>query len=146
MYIEKDDYLTLIDQEDLRTITSENADKLSRAEGRGLKEVSGYLRQRYRIDSEYKKTGGERNENIVGVVLDCVLYHLCASLAGRLGLNEIRQKRYEQAIRWLQRVSDGKDDPGIPSLTNTEEENPEENPEYFKNVRFGCMPKNDYSW
>lgn len=146
MYIEEDDYLTLIDTEDLRTITDENADKLERAERRGLKEVAGYLRQRYRIDSEYKKTGEERNENLVGIVLDCVLYHLCAGLAGRLGLNEIRQKRYEQAIKWLQRVSDGKDDPGIPSLTNTTGETPEQNPEHFKNTRWGSMPKNDYSW
>lgn len=146
MYIEPEDYLTLIQQEDLDTILHDYPGKLEKAQKRGLQEVSGYLRLRYRIESEYKKAEGQRNDNVLGIVLDCILYHLCASLPGRLGMNEIRTKRYEQAIKWLQRVSDGKDDAGIPTLTNTQEQTPEENPQRFQKIRFSSMPKTDCSW
>lgn len=148
MYLTDEDYKTLITENDLDAILEADADKRLRAEQFARDEVASYLRMRYRIGSEYEKEGTARNGNLLMKVLDCTLYHLSALMPERMGLNDLRQKRYEQAIRWLERVEGGRADAGIPALSDPEPggTDPEQSPEYYNQTRWGSLPRNDYTW
>ena len=44
---------------------------------------------------------------------DIALYHMSASLPGRMG-SEVRRERYERAVRWLEKVQSGVIVPDLP--------------------------------
>lgn len=147
MYLNELDFTTLADADDIELITNSDSDKRDRASKMALDEVRSYMRKKYRIEQEFAKTGEERNDFIVMITLDITLYHLFSMLAPRMGM-ETRQNRYDNAIKWLTGVRDGKTDPGIPSIDDPEANgtNPEDNPEMFDTFRYGSNTKNDYSW
>jgi phage gp36-like protein len=108
-----------------------------------LDEVRSYMRTKNRIDQEFSKTGDDRNDYLVLIVIDVSLYHLYSMLAPRMGI-EIKKDRYDYAIKWLKEVRDGKADPGIPSIDDPEENgtDPVTDPDYFNTVRYGKTTNN----
>lgn len=147
MYLNGLDFTTLADADDIELITNSDSDKRDRALKMALDEVRSYMRKKYRIEQEFAKTNEERNDFIIMITLDITLYHLFSMLAPRMGM-ETRQNRYDNAIKWLAGVRDGKTDPGIPSIDDplTNGTNPEDSPEMFDAFRYGSNSKNDYSW
>lgn len=62
----------------------------------------------------------ERNELITTLLIDIVLYHLNARIAFDQ-TSTLRQDRYERAIEWLEKVAEGKLNPGLPYLDANED-------------------------
>ena len=138
MYLNEIDFTTLADQEDIDIVTNADAAKRERALKMAMDEVRSYMRIRYRINHEFLKTGDDRNDYIMLIVIDLTMYHLFSMLAPRMGM-ETKKERYDAAIKWLKDVRDGKSDPGIPSVDDPLEggTDPAENPEMFDTVRYG---------
>ncbi len=138
MYLDEIDFTTLADQDDLDVVTGADARKRERALKMALDEMRSYMRIRYRINQEFAKTGDDRNDYIMLIVIDLTLYHLFSMLAPRMGM-ETKKERYDAAIRWLKDVRDGKSDPGIPTIDDPIDDgtNPVDDPGMFDNIRFG---------
>lgn len=148
MYIRSEDYYQVISREDLEALLCEGEVSRESCERITCAEVGGYFRGRYKINGEYNKTGNDRNEYIVLIVVDCCLYHMFSRIPGRISGDDVRKIRYDAALKWLRDVRDGKADPGIPSISDTTPEgiDPETNPEAFQSIRWGSMERanNDY--
>lgn len=148
MYVTEDDFLNLIAKDDFDAALEEGFTSMEAITRTACSTVRGYLYQRYRIGSEYNRTGDERNAHLVMIVCDIALYILFSSLPGRLTDEDIRKIRYDAAIKWLEQVAAGKVGAGIPTLTDPDSEgtDPEQNPEYYAGIRFGSMNrlKNNY--
>lgn len=54
---------------------------------------------------------------------------------------EIREKRYEQALKYLKDIQAGNVTPNIPTLTG-----PKGEEDYHNPVRYGSAEKNNYIW
>lgn len=132
------DFTAVVDAATLEVINQSDADKLARAEGYALEEISSYLRSRYDVAAALAATGNARNSQLVMVACDVALYHLVAWLPKRIGF-EIRQLRYERAVAWLESVQAGKASPDLPPLVDDSGQD-------VTPVRWGSMPKNDYTY
>lgn len=148
MYVVTEDYYNVISTEDLEAALYEGRVDLNRVERIAIREVSGYLRKRYRIASEFKKKGDDRNDYIVMIVIDCVLFHLFSGLPGRITDGDVRKIRYDAAKKWLREVRNGDTDPEIPSISDSESGggDPEQNPDNFHTIRWDSKPKQDNDW
>lgn len=148
MYIAEEDLLNYIAKDDLDAALDEGYASMPSISRTACSTVRNYLYQRYRIDSELKRAGDDRNAHLVMIVCDISLYILFSGLPGRLTDEDVRKVRYDAAIRWLEQVAQGKVGAGIPSLSDPDSAgtNPEENPDYYSSIRFGAQPKmiNEY--
>lgn len=106
MFLTDQDYTTVIGQKALDTITQLDASIRHQAEQTAISEAKGYLWPRYDVDAIFSAEGSQRNMRLVTTVVDIALYHLSASLPQRMG-TDVRQERYERAVKWLESVSQG---------------------------------------
>lgn len=102
-------------------------------------EITGYLRSRYDVASVFSQVGTARNPRIVLLMVDLVLYH-CHSRVAPRNIPEIREIRYEQAIKWLESVMKGFILPSLPMLED------EVNGGSLSENRLGSNPKLNHSW
>lgn len=138
-FVTEDDYI-VVGQDALKIIQQSNAENRTRAEFAAREEISGYLRERYDVAKIFAAKDIGRNMQIVLYFCDIALYHMSCWLPGRIGL-EIREKRYEQAIEWLEKVQAGKVMPELPTLTG-----PAGEEDYYNPIRYGAGQKNSYDW
>lgn len=138
-FVTEDDYI-VVGQDALKIIQQSNAENRTRAELAAREEISGYLRERYDVAKIFAAKDIGRNMQIVLYFCDIALYHMSCWLPGRIGL-EIREKRYEQAIEWLEKVQAGKVMPELPTLTG-----PAGEEDYYNPIRYGAGQKNSYDW
>ena len=115
-FLNKQDFLSLIDQATLNLLTENNNALLSEAEGRAIEEMKGYLNTRYDTTEIFDKNKA-KNSLIVMYLCDIVLCHLHARISPD-NIPELRQKRYENAKEWLQNAADGFISPLLPSKKN----------------------------
>lgn len=138
-FVTEDDYI-VVGQDALKIIQQSNTENRTRAELAAREEISGYLRERYDVAKIFAAKDIGRNMQIVLYFCDIALYHMSCWLPGRIGL-EIREKRYEQAIEWLEKVQAGKVMPELPTLTG-----PAGEEDYYNPIRYGAGQKNSYDW
>lgn len=138
-FVTEDDYI-VVGQDALKIIQQSNAENRTRAELAAREEISGYLRERYDVAKIFAAKDIGRNMQIVLYFCDIALYHMSCWLPGRIGL-EIREKRYEQAIEWLEKVQAGKVMPELPTLIG-----PAGEEDYYNPIRYGAGQKNSYDW
>lgn len=138
-FVTEDDYI-VVGQDALKIIQQSNAENRTRAELAAREEISGYLRERYDVAKIFAAKDIGRNMQIVLYFCDIALYHMSCWLPGRIGL-EIREKRYEQATEWLEKVQAGKVMPDLPTLTG-----PAGEEDYYNPIRYGAGQKNSYDW
>jgi len=136
MFLTDNDYKTLINDDDLAVIQKADTDIRAKAEAAAQEEISGYLRNRYDVDSIFDEAGDDRNPVIIIKMIDIVLYHLSASLPARLGM-ETRQLRYDETIKWLDKVNKGLINPGLPYKDADDSGNP---------IKFSSQTKTSYQW
>lgn len=87
-------------------------------------EITSYLRPRgYDVVAIFAATDTERNAQIIMLMVDIVLYHLHSNIVTR-AMPTTRQKRYDDAIAWLTRVSKGQLEPNLPRLEDDEDATP----------------------
>lgn len=129
----------MIQDEDLEIVEQSDETVRQRAELTAIEQMRGYLRSRYdvaRIFPDLIPDPDSRNQVIVMIAMDITLYHLHASVPTRL-VPEIRVKRYDDAISWLEKVQMGKVNPGLPLIGAADPGAP---------IRFGSQERCDNSW
>lgn len=136
-------------EEDYRVVAGETALKVlqqhdeairARAETVAIDEIKGYLATRYDADQVFKKTGDNRSDVIVMRTVDIALYHLVSASPQRMGV-EIREKRYDQAIKWLQELQKGNIAADLPKQMG-----PNGEEDINQRIRFNPGQKNEYDW
>lgn len=113
IFLKKSDFTKLISNQTLSVITNNNDVELDDAEGWAIDEMSAYLSNRY--DTSKIFDPNNRNGLIVLYLSDIVLYHLHSSSSPD-NIPELREKRYKNAVDWLEKTADGFTNPNLPAL------------------------------
>ena len=139
MFVTDQDYSVVIGESALRVISQVSDTVRSSAEAHAQEEISGYLRPQYDVQTIFSQEGEQRNSLIVMYTCDIALYHMSAALPQKMG-SEVRRERYEDALKWLAAVQQGKIVPDLPLTVNEEGEVP------GMSARYGCQPKQHNNW
>ena len=139
MFIIDEDYKIVIGENALRIVSQVSAENRANAEKEAIEEIAGYLRPKYDCPAIFSAEGDSRNSTVVMYTCDIALYHMAASLPQKMGM-EIREKRYERAIKWLEGVQAEKILPDLPLATD---ENGEPTGFLFK---YSSQPKLKHNW
>ncbi|MBQ5451770.1 MAG: DUF1320 family protein [Bacteroidales bacterium] len=139
-FLTKDDIKMVVDEETLDVIQQSDDSNLDIAEKEAIEEISGYLRSRYNVKLAFSLSGLDRNQQLVMITADIMLYHCTAWLPKRLGF-DIREIRYNQWIKWLESVQEGKITPDLPPYTldtdgDGETDSDDKN---YNRFQFGCI-------
>ena len=113
MFITEEDYKVVIGDAALKVISQVSPDNRANAEAEAQEEIAGYLRPKYDCTALFAAGGEQRNRLVVMYCCDIALYHMSASLPQKMG-TEIREERYNRAIKWLEGVQAGKIVPDLP--------------------------------
>jgi len=132
-----EDFNVIIDDNQLKVVQNCEPSLRSSSEAMAIDQMKSYLNGRFDTDAIFSATGSQRNQAIVMYLADITLYHLFAKLPQRMGM-EIRQLRYETAIRWLEQVAAGKITPSLPTLA-VSDDNP-------GSILYGSDSPNSYNW
>ena len=119
MFITDEDYTVVIGPDALKILSQASPENRRNAEMRAIEEISGYLRPVYDCNRTFATVGEDRNAYLVMITVDIALYHMTASLPGKMGL-DIRKPRYEQAIEWLKSVQNGTVTPDLPLIESAD--------------------------
>jgi phage gp36-like protein len=122
MFLTTDDYKQQIQDTVLQAVLGgaiSGNTTLASAELAAQAEMESYLRARYDVVNIFNKTGIDRNEHLVMLLIDMVLYHLHSRINPNK-VPDLRGIRYEAAISWLKSVAKGDISPDLPLLEDTE--------------------------
>ncbi len=111
-FLNRTDLLSLIDEATLTTISDNNTVYIDESEARAIDEMTAYINSRYDILKVFD-TEQPRNNLVVMYLCDILLYHLHARIMPD-NIPELRVKRYDTAIQWLDKVADGFITPMLP--------------------------------
>ena len=110
-FITEDDYGSAIQDNVLDAVTDLSDDfNIEVVEDQAVEEMKGYLNNRYVVNDIFNKTGDARNPIILMYAIDMALYHM-HRISNQRKIPSMRQKRYEMAIQWLEKVSAGEINP-----------------------------------
>ena len=130
-FLTLDDYLAQIDQADLLSISQAGtsgqdepdpaptpdpdaaATIRARAEANALAEVASYLRGRFDMEAAFALEGNARNSQLVMICVDVAIWHMVPRITFR-NVSEVREVRYNAAIKWLTMAQSGKSNPDLP--------------------------------
>lgn len=139
MFIQEIDYKTVIGETALKVVTQADQETRANAELEAVEEISGYLRPKYDCDKIFSAEGDKRNRQILMFACDIALYHMAASLPGRMGM-DIRKERYENALERLKQIQSGVVVPDLPEAVDEAGESA------APSIRFGSKPCIDNSY
>lgn len=110
MFLELEDYLIQIEQDDLDVLSaSENGPTpeaiIEETEKNVILEISSYISGRYDVDQIFAATGDQRNALIKRHVINLALYELHGRINPR-NIPEFRIQRRDDSIGWLKSVQD----------------------------------------
>lgn len=137
-FVNESDYRVVIGDKAYEVVSQADYVNRANAETEAQEEIAGYLRPKYDTDAIFAATGKERNSLIVMYMCDIALYHMSASLPGRMNM-EIRQERYDRAIGWLKDVAAGKIVPDLPLAVD-------QHGESRTPMHFGYATRTDNIW
>lgn len=137
MFVDFEDYRVIIGEAALKTLSQASPGNIEIAEAEAIEEISGYLRPVYDTEALFAAEGRDRNRLIVMYAADITLYHLAASMPGRMG-SEVRKERYDRAVRWLEGVQSGKIIPDLPRAGFSEDTS--------FGTSFRSAPKLNHDW
>lgn len=116
MFIVEDELKTHLRSEQLVAITR-NDDTIAPAAIDGaITEAKGYLGD-YNTEEIFSKTGSERHPLLLIFVKDIAVWHFI-TLSPVGTQTEVREKRYDRAIKWLEGVQAGKITIELPKKTD----------------------------
>ena len=139
MFITEEDYKVVIGDAALKVISQVSPDNRVNAEAEAQEEIAGYLRPKYDCTALFDAAGDQRNRLVVMYCCDIALYHMSASLPQKMG-SEIREERYNRAIKWLEGVQAGKIVPDLPVVLD------EDGQPLTGTFSYGCQKKQQYNW
>lgn len=123
MFIEEEDYRVVIGESAMKVVSQSSQEVRTNAELEAQEEVCGYLRPKYDTRSIYEAEGEARNRQIVMITADIALYHMVSAMPQKMG-SEVRQERYERAIKWLEGVAKGAIVPDLPMAKSEDDGQP----------------------
>jgi hypothetical protein len=131
MFLSEDDYKGVCDDFEMEAIEA-NTDLRLTSERAAQEMVCSYTRGRYDMARAYAATGDDRNVMLVQCTVNIVLWLMIHRLPESMG-HERRECLYNDTIKWLKAVQDGKASPDFPYYssddgTDTDTHNP---------IRFG---------
>lgn len=138
MFLSQSDYMAQI-QPEIKQAVAGDQSIWSASELQAEEEITGYLRNRFKVAEIFNQVGTARNARIVMLMVDVVLYHIHSRVAPR-NIPEIREVRYEQAIEWLKAVNKGTIVPDLPMLDDTI------NGGSLSELKLGSNPKLNHSY
>ncbi len=103
-----------------------------------IEEVRGYL-SNYNVEAIFKQEKEERNAILLLYTKDVSVWHFIQLCNPGIDL-ALRQLRYEQAIKWLDKVQRGMVIPNLPPIPATLDENGNTIPSET-NITWGSKPK-----
>ncbi|HLO59047.1 MAG TPA: hypothetical protein VK172_14780 [Lentimicrobium sp.] len=110
---------------DLEVLSQSDSSTLNGAEASTISFFRGYLK-RYDVDTIFADLEGNvpnpdtRNASLVMFVIDYMLYLLYSAQPDRL-IPDIRVRRKDEAVTWLEGVSRGLIAPDLPTVDSTDE-------------------------
>ncbi len=118
-FLTLDDYKEVIKGNILTDIIEGDDTLRTSAELKAQELIESYLRMRYKVGEIFSRAGLDRNPIIVQFMLDITVYYLHK----RINPNQIpdlRIEEFDNAKKWLDKVSMGKLSPNLPELSNGE--------------------------
>lgn len=117
MFIEADELKTHLRAEQLAAVARDDETIATSAIDGAIAEAKGYLSA---FDTEviFNKTGADRHPLLLILSKDIAVYHFI-NLCNVGSQYELRQRRYERAIKWLEGVQKGIIIPDLPLKTNS---------------------------
>jgi hypothetical protein len=74
--------------------------------------MKGYLFQYFDTDAIFSATGNNRNKTVLRHLKGLVLFDIYTRRTK--GINEVAKLRYDEAMLWLEKISEGKRKPDLP--------------------------------
>lgn len=106
-FLTDEDYDTFIKAEILEKVTGGNKNLRARAERAARKEVLKFMNVRFDAAIELDKTGDDRDEDLIRIMVDITLFHLHKRInPGQVP--EVRKDAYNAAIDDLKMIASGK--------------------------------------
>jgi phage gp36-like protein len=130
-YLTAEDYKMHIQDVNLQQIIQSNEGIRERANILAIAQARSYLVQKFDIDAELIKTGEARGAELLSNIVDMALYHLHTAISPR-NIPELREKRYENALMWLNMCAKGELSPALAQYEIRQ----------GKRIRFGGNVKN----
>ena len=137
MYLTPDELSSHIYPEVQKEIARSNTDTtlVSNAIDAAVEETKSYLTH-YDVDAIFNATGADRNSIILMYVKDIAVWHFI-NLSNAAIEWDVRESRYDKAIKFLRNVQKGEANPNLPLVTT----NGVLGSGYEKDVRFGGNPR-----
>jgi phage gp36-like protein len=110
------------------------------AEQAAMTEVASYLRGRFDMEAAYAAEGAARNRQLVMMVVDVAIWHLCPRVAFA-NVSEVREVRYKAALAWLKMAERGQSNPDLPRYAADPEK-----PQGRRLFRYGSNPVRSQSF
>lgn len=107
IFLTDSDLQTIIKDNHLIQVLDDDLEAKNEAEEMAIAEIRDYLSGSYNTAAIFNATGTARHKSIIRITIDIMLYHLHARI-DPIAMPEIRRLRYEDAIKWLRDVRDGK--------------------------------------
>ncbi len=121
MFIAYDDFKMQIKEDRLEAAIEEDPTILDKAILAAQSEAESYLNNRFDMDTTMSRVGDARSQVLVMYIVDLAIYHL-SSKANPRNVSQLRQDRYDTAIKWLESVNAGKiTPPDMVRLTSKEQ-------------------------
>jgi phage gp36-like protein len=131
-FITKEDWAQCIEESILDSITEVDDNKLQAAVSFAIRYAEGLLNARYDAATIFNQTAGDRDDVILGHVLDIAIYRLHSRINPRK-IPKHRAESYQCAKEWFEMVNKGEiNPPGLPLLKD------DDNRDY---VKFGGNDK-----
>jgi len=123
-FLTEDDYRVQITDWVKDLISHDDTAILELAEQSAQEEMETYLNNRFDTALIFDPDQENRSQLIVMYMVDIALYHLHSNVTPS-DVPEIRQIRYDSAIRWLTKVNESKLTPNLPLIGASENEDGE---------------------
>jgi Protein of unknown function (DUF1320) len=112
-FLVKDELRTVATMEMVNLITSNNDSIVDDVISESIDVMSGYLYQYYDVANIFNKLGAERNLTILKHLKAIVIFEV--SLRRRCPISKYIEDAKNEALNWLEKVSEGKIKPPLPA-------------------------------
>lgn len=139
MFLNDDDYKAVCDDFEFETLQA-NTDLRLTAERAAQEQISSYTRGRYDMARAFRKTGEDRNPQLVQCCVNIALWLMVHRLPQNMGI-ERRESLYNESIKWLRDVQASKASPNFPTYVSEDGDTDAANP-----VKWGSQKKTRPTW
>lgn len=130
MFLEKPELKTVATDEIINKIINNDDSIVTDIIDESIDVVATYLHQYYDTEVIFSKTGNDRNKTVLKHLKGIVIYEIY--IRRTKIINEVAKSRYDEAMLWLEKVSEGKIKPPLPIRNiDTDEDGTADSPATF---------------